>query len=276
MNFADLYAGAEHQSFKHEGGPTTAVLVHGFPGTPAEMRPLAEELGRRGWTVHVPLLPGFGPELGTLLNRRPEDWIRAVEDLVKTYREQDRPTALIGFSMGSAISIHAAHAAPPHQLILLAPFWRLGDARQRLIWSGFRRFVREIRPFASIDLSDPSVERGLRDFLPQGALDDPEAIRRLKELTIPTSFLEGIRRLGEQAFAKAREIHVDTLVVQGSQDQVVQAARSEQLAGRLPGPATYREVPAGHELLDPQGPAWTEILDMVLSHTQRLNGRGAI
>jgi pimeloyl-ACP methyl ester carboxylesterase len=54
------FPGLEHQPFAEGDGPATAVLVHGFPGTPAEVRPLAAALVAVGWRVRAPLLPGFG------------------------------------------------------------------------------------------------------------------------------------------------------------------------------------------------------------------------
>ena len=36
------------------------LLVHGYTGSPASMRPWAEYLNQRGFTVRVPLLPGHG------------------------------------------------------------------------------------------------------------------------------------------------------------------------------------------------------------------------
>ena len=36
------------------------LLVHGFTGSPSSMRPWAEYLNQKGFTVRVPLLPGHG------------------------------------------------------------------------------------------------------------------------------------------------------------------------------------------------------------------------
>ncbi len=47
------FNGPEHADFTIPGGDPAALLVHGFPGTPAEMRPLAEALNERGWTARV-------------------------------------------------------------------------------------------------------------------------------------------------------------------------------------------------------------------------------
>ena len=74
------FNGPEHADFTISGGKPAALLVHGFPGTPAEMRPLAQALNERGWTVRGLLLPGFGSDLDTLPFRRAEDWTRSVRN----------------------------------------------------------------------------------------------------------------------------------------------------------------------------------------------------
>ena len=65
------YQGPEHEPFFWEAGEPAALLVHGFPGTPAEMRPLGEVLHEAGWTVHGVLLPGFGPQIQTRIGSMP-------------------------------------------------------------------------------------------------------------------------------------------------------------------------------------------------------------
>ena len=55
------YQAPEHQPFLWRGHHTAAaLLIHGFPGTPAEMRPAAQALHSAGLTVQGLLLPGFG------------------------------------------------------------------------------------------------------------------------------------------------------------------------------------------------------------------------
>lgn len=54
------------------GGPVAALLIHGFTGSPSEMRLLGDHLNRYGLTVLAPLLiarprdPGRRPESETL------------------------------------------------------------------------------------------------------------------------------------------------------------------------------------------------------------------
>lgn len=38
------FAGSEHEAFQLDGEQSAALLVHGFPGTPAEVHTLAEAL----------------------------------------------------------------------------------------------------------------------------------------------------------------------------------------------------------------------------------------
>ena len=62
------FAGPEHQSFERAADSPSgvALLLHGFPGTPAELRPLGEVLAAAGISARAPLLPGFGPAMHQL------------------------------------------------------------------------------------------------------------------------------------------------------------------------------------------------------------------
>jgi hypothetical protein len=64
------FDGCEHRSFLWQGSDCAALLIHGFPGTPAEMRPLGTVLKDAGWTVHGLMLPGLGADIESLDKRR--------------------------------------------------------------------------------------------------------------------------------------------------------------------------------------------------------------
>ncbi|HVC72922.1 MAG TPA: hypothetical protein VNC85_04050, partial [Mycobacteriales bacterium] len=53
-----LMPGAE--PFRHEGGRTGALLVHGFTGSPQSLRGWAQYLADAGLSVELPRLPGHG------------------------------------------------------------------------------------------------------------------------------------------------------------------------------------------------------------------------
>ncbi|MBW2258692.1 MAG: esterase, partial [Deltaproteobacteria bacterium] len=56
------------------GGPVGVLLIHGFTGAPAEMRPIAEPLHAAGCTVSGPLLPGHGTRWQDMNRCRWQAW----------------------------------------------------------------------------------------------------------------------------------------------------------------------------------------------------------
>ena len=62
-----------------EGNEVGCLLVHGFTGTPQNVRPLADYLARRGLAVSAPRLPGHGTTVEDLDRTGPQDWLAAAE-----------------------------------------------------------------------------------------------------------------------------------------------------------------------------------------------------
>ncbi len=119
----------EHHPFSLNGLRPAVLLVHGYPGTPHEMRPLAEALHTAGWTAHAMLLPGFGPEMEMLSAKAAADWREAVTRSLGELRSSGHaPLILLGNSMGAALSLGAAAETPPNALVLLASLWKLPGA----------------------------------------------------------------------------------------------------------------------------------------------------
>ena len=147
FDFSQTFQDDIHQPFTLYGDTKTcAVLIHGFPGTPSEMRPIAEVLHSRGWTVHVPLLPGFGIDINTLPERTYSEWLSAVLNAIQTYRSQYDKLVLVGFSMGGALSIQASTVTDLDGLLLLAPFWKI----EHILWStlpAIRIVLPNFKPF---------------------------------------------------------------------------------------------------------------------------------
>jgi carboxylesterase len=270
----EAFGGPEHLAFRMDessGGPA-ALLVHGFPGTPAEMHPLAEVLHREGWSVEGLLLPGFGPQIGEIAGYRWADWRRAVESALAGLAAVHHPLLLVGHSLGGALAAAATHrlaalAGPaesrPQGLVLLAPFWRLGSPLQRLIGRVLAPFLpRYFQPLAKADFADPRLLESLRRFLPGADLADPAVQEQLREAHVPVSIIREIFACGRTAFARrrARRLGLPTLVLQGRSDSTVRPEHTRRLLRRLGGPAVYREVDAGHDLLDPRTPGWAGLV----------------
>jgi carboxylesterase len=260
-----IFQKPEHQPFLWPGGRPAALLVHGFPGTPAEMRPLGELLRQAGWTVQGLLLPGFGPQIDTLDRRRYEEWRAAVQDALQTLRRDHAPILLVGYSMGGALSIVAAATSPPDGLILLAPFWRSGSSLQRAVGAILRPFLPHyVRPFQRIDLADPQVRWAIASYVPQIDLDDPDVQREIRQISMPVSLLDQVGRAGRAAYRVAALVEAPLLVVQGKGDRVVNPEYTLRLVRRFRRPLRYLAVNAGHDLINPGGQDWPAVEQAIL------------
>ena len=65
--------------FYFEGSEVGCLLIHGFTGTPQNIRPLGDFLARRGLSVLAPRLAGHGTSVDEFETTGPADWIASVE-----------------------------------------------------------------------------------------------------------------------------------------------------------------------------------------------------
>src|SRR4051812_35072556 len=89
------------------GDDRGVLCLHGITGTPFEVRPLGEALGRLGCSVEVPLLAGHGGTLRDLAVTGWPDWLRSAERAMDALsaRVHGRPIAVCGFSMGGLLAL---------------------------------------------------------------------------------------------------------------------------------------------------------------------------
>lgn len=249
-----FFAGPEHAPFALGDGPRRALLIHGFPGTPAEMRPLGELLGAVGWRAQGLLLPGMGSEIARLGGMRRRAWIDAARQAWQGTLRDDPVALLAGNSMGAAIALHLAAEDPPGRLVLAAPFWHIGALGSLLPLA--KHVVRTIAPFSRANFGDPALRAELLRLAPGIDLDDAATQLEIRtRLRLPTAVLDEVRLLGAAAYREAARVLCPTLVLQGTHDRVVRRADTRRLLVRLAGPVVYHEFTAGHELVLLSGPA---------------------
>lgn len=84
------------------------LLLHGYTGSPASMRPWAEYLNGLGYTVSLPRLPGHGRTPEDLNKVKWNEWVeRAEEDLIKLFNSCTS-VFVVGLSMGGGLTAHLA------------------------------------------------------------------------------------------------------------------------------------------------------------------------
>lgn len=272
----EFFGEPEHQPFRIGSGDEGVLLIHGFMGTPAEMRPLGERLAELGYDVTGILLPGFGPDIPNLANVTRHDWLEAAGEAWHEVRRSHTRALLAGYSMGAAVSLHLASALPPDGLLLFAPFWRMDGWMFRVLPLA-KHVIRSVAPFEKANFDDPAVRAQLEGLAPGIDLADPETQRFVREeIRLPLSTLDEVVRLGRSAYKHAGQIQAPTLVVQGDADITVTPAATRELAGRMKGPTTSLEVSGGHDIIRLGGQGadaiWTAVSRFLstLPHEERL------
>ncbi|MCB0133167.1 MAG: alpha/beta fold hydrolase [Caldilineaceae bacterium] len=258
------FQGAEHLPFHWEGdGSRLAIFVHGFPGTPAEMRPVADAMHARGWSVQGLLLPGFGADFLNLSGFSQADWLKAVHQAVHTARRAapaGQALILVGNSMGAALALQTAAALPVDGLLLLAPFWRVNLRLADLIFPVAARLVPRLRPFRKADFSDPRFRESVHQIMPDADLDDSEVQAAVREVVLPLSVLAQVRSVGHQGYRHARGVQAPVAIIQGKNDVIAHPTLTRQLAARISTVKMLRLVEGEHDISRMAEPNRAEML----------------
>src|SRR4051794_28130513 len=88
--------------------PVGVLCIHGFTGTPFEMRLLGEHLGRRGFAVEGVRLAGHGGTTADLKATRWPDWLFSVEEAFQQLRRRAERIAVCGLSLGGLLALELA------------------------------------------------------------------------------------------------------------------------------------------------------------------------
>jgi len=96
---------AEPFLFPGQPGQPGCLLIHGFTGTPKEMRWMGEYLSGQGFPCFGVRLAGHATRPEDMIRARYTDWITSVEDGYHLLRGLADRIYLIGLSMGGALSL---------------------------------------------------------------------------------------------------------------------------------------------------------------------------
>ncbi|MEJ2295232.1 MAG: alpha/beta fold hydrolase [Candidatus Lokiarchaeota archaeon] len=91
--------------FYFNGTKIGVLLFHGFGGgTCADLRYIAESIyNRKGYTLHLPLLPGFGTNPKDLKEVKLSDWLENIETSFSYIRQKCEKVIVGGHSIGGVI-----------------------------------------------------------------------------------------------------------------------------------------------------------------------------
>jgi carboxylesterase len=224
---ADLSSDERTHAFAADGDGPGCLLLHGFTGTPAEMRPIAERLAARGYSIRAPLLPGHGTRVEDLASTRWPEWFAAAEASWDEIRARSGAGAVVGLSMGALLALHLARQRDREvgAVVALAPPIRLREQRnaESALWMRFlprlpRRF--EIVPKRR---KDPATERitPAYDEIPLRALASMVELQRVVRTELPL-------------------VTAPALVLAGDIDETIAPTAAEEVERALGSPSKMR------------------------------------
>ena len=91
-----------------ERGEDAVLLIHGLTGTPSEMRYIAKNLLKQGFSVACPELAGHCGTVNDLKESKWQDWYRSIESTFEALKKRHERVFVSGLSMGALIALKLA------------------------------------------------------------------------------------------------------------------------------------------------------------------------
>lgn len=161
-------------------GPTGALMVHGYTGSPQSMRGLGEYLAGRNIAVLGPRLPGHGTTWQDLNSRTRAEWRRTVAEGYEEISSGRDEVFIVALSFGVALSLDfiARNPGKVKGLVALAGLVDTNDPRRHFA-PLIKRLTRSI-PGVANDIADPGGHELAYDRLPTSSTH--EMLKTLKEV----------------------------------------------------------------------------------------------
>jgi len=184
------------------GGSSGVLLIHGFTGSPAEVRLLGDFLHKEGYTVLAPRLSGHGTTVEEMANTKWPHWYSTVEDAYHLLRGICSNITVIGLSMGGLLALKLATEYQIERLVSLSTPIFIADKRLDML----------------------PVYRMFHNFIPKKRkiYADVEPKYSVGYAATPLSSLSSLLNLIQHLDSLLPQIQAPILIVQGRQDHTVQ------------------------------------------------------
>jgi carboxylesterase len=218
------------EPYRADGGPLGALLLHGFSGSPASLRPMGEFLASEGLSVELPRLPGHGTHWEDLTDVTWEHWYAEAERAFGELRARCQDVVVVALSMGGSLGIHLT---AQHQdegirgLALINPY----VVDPRLSGAGVLRLVARSRKGVINDIKKPGQDEVGYERMPVRVLPSlgkllKLAQRDLPQVRVPVLFF----RSPEDHVVKASSMKAVTTKVGTKDVEVVELRNSYHVA----------------------------------------------
>jgi len=193
------------------GNPVGCLMIHGFTGTPKELRWMGEYLSNNGFTVYGIRLAGHATKMSDLIRAHWQDWLISVEEGIDLLKVTCKSIFIAGLSMGGILALLAAAQYDIQGIIVMStPFalpndWRLSFAHPLSIFY----------PFVKKEISNMKNEEAAREhleypFYPTRAISEVHKLiiqmqTCLPKIKIPALIIHS--KADDLSFENAKRIH---------------------------------------------------------------------
>lgn len=176
-----IIPGAE--PFGFDGGDDGLLMLHGFSGSPASLRPMGGWFAEQGLTVVGIRLPGHGTSLRDFARHPWPEWYEAVEAALDDLRGRCARVVVVAQSFGAALAVHLAaeHPADVDGLALLSPY--LFDPRLLIV--PVARLVKRRSKAVGDDIAKPGVTELAYPEVPVAAIVTMAAFLKVARRDLP-------------------------------------------------------------------------------------------
>ncbi|MFZ5815596.1 MAG: alpha/beta hydrolase [Bacillota bacterium] len=226
-----------------ERGPTACLVLHGFAGSPAEVRPVIDHLAAHGVTVSAPVLPGHGTSPEDLRQTRSRHWVRAAEAELAALQERFGRVHVVGFSMGGLIALYlAAHHQVASVTTLAAPV-KLNDWRQILV-----PLAKYLIPYYESKIRNPEIAAQLEANYER----------------MPTSAIHSLLRLARRVRRDLPRVTAPVQALQGERDRWIVPESAAHILEHISSPVKRMEILPGRSHFVALEQGRDEVCDRVL------------
>ncbi|HVT71097.1 MAG TPA: alpha/beta fold hydrolase [Trebonia sp.] len=224
------------------------LVLHGFTGSPATVRPWAQHLADAGLTVRAPLLPGHGGTWRDLARTGWTDWYAAAEQAFTELYARCEEVFVAGISMGGCLAFRLAETQGDRISGLVVVNPSLAGDNPLIPFAPVLKYVVRAIPSIGGDIKKPGVREGALKRTPVAAV-----------ATLPAMWAATAAELGK--------VTQPVLVYRSTVDHVVGPASMKVLARALPGVEVRPLANSYHvAVLDNDAP---EIFDGTLAFIQK-------
>ena len=232
-------SGAPYLLEPDEPRETGVLLVHGFLASPAELRGLGELLEKRGFPVMAPRLRGHGTSPLDLETRTSDEWLASVRRGHQILQARCRRVVIIGFSMGGVLALRLAAEKPKGLAGVVSVS---APVRLRSRGVHLAPALHGARKLGALVTS----MTGLMRFVPSNT-----AQAEINYQSIPVASLVQLRKAIREAYTRLSDVTCPALLLQGTEDPVVDPKSVELLAKRIghPSPRVHHVTSDRHGLI---------------------------